>query len=363
MPRMKFEENVPLAPLTTLHTGGPSRFFTEAKSVEEVWSALDRARTERLSVAILGGGSNMLVADKGFDGLVLAIRIPGIAFEISGNQARITVGAGMAWDEVVVWAIENGFAGFECLSGVPGTVGGGVVANLGCYGAQLSDTFVSAEVFDTEHLEQGIQILKKENCNFSYHNSVFGEMPGRYVVLRATFTLVVGGPVRVAYADNRFNLSALAEKNGYTPTLEAVRDEILSVREQKGQLHMPDRICYQSAGSFFHMPFVSESAYQKVLAQAHQLDGEKELRLRPWAWVQPDGSYKLAPGFLLEYTEFQKGYQRGLVGISPRHILTIINLGGAQAKDIAELAGDMCASVQNIFGIRLEREVEYIGNV
>ena len=361
--KLDFTSNVSLAPLTTFGVGGEARFFIEAQSVEEVYEALNFARTNSLSICVLGGGSNIVVADTGYDGLVLAVRIHGITFENQDGHTFVTAGAGVVWDELVIYSIEHGFAGLECLSGVPGTVGGAVVANLGCYGAQCSDTFVSADVLDLKDANSAVRVLKNENCHFSYHESVFNHEPGRYLVLRATFALVSNGAPRLAYRDNRFNLATLATKNSREPTLLDIRNAVLDVREQKGALIMNGRTSYKCAGSFFHMPYVSPTRYAEIVQCAKKCDPEKEERLRPWAWEQADGSYKLAPGFLLEYTKFQKGYVRGAVGISPRHTLTIINIGGARAQDIALLARDMQDAVKNIFGVRLEREVEYIGEV
>ena len=158
-------------------------------------------------------------------------------------------------------------------------------------------------------------------------------------------------------------MSALAVKLGRKPTQEEVRKSVLAMREEKGSLIMKDKISFKSAGSFFHMPFVSLEKHKQIEARARELDAEKEERLRPWAWEQKDGSYKLAPGFLLEYTEFQKGYVRDQVGISPRHTLSIINVAHARAKDIARLALDMQRTVKQVFDIKLEREVKYIGDI
>jgi UDP-N-acetylmuramate dehydrogenase len=343
--------------------GGDARFFVIAQSIEEVIEALDFAHAHKLSLFVLGGGSNIVIADDGFDGLVLSLRIPGIKEEIHDNQVWVSVGAGVVWDEFVIYSIEHGLKGLECLSGVPGTVGGAVVANLGAYGAQCSDTFVHAEVLDTQDLQNGIKVIPKEQCDFSYHDSMFGHAQGRYVVVRATFALSTDAATNPAYRDNRFDMTTLTKTLGRAPTQREVRDAVLTMREQKGSLIMEGRLSYKSAGSFFHMPFVSHEQYEQVEERARALDAEKEERLRPWAWEQPDGSYKVAPGFLLEYTEFQKGYVRGAVGVSPRHTLSIINVAGAHARDIALFARDMQDAVEKIFGIRLEREVEYIGDV
>lgn len=359
---MTLQEHVPLAPLTTFGVGGTARFFVLAESVEEVREALEFAREKMLPVFVLGGGSNIVIADEGFPGLVLLMRISGITLETQDTHVLVTVGAGVTWDEFVSQTIDRQLTGLECLSGVPGTVGGAVVANLGAYGAQVSDTFVHAEVIDTNDAEKGITSIKKELCDFSYHDSVFSR-ERQYVIVRATFALSTNPGAIPTYRDNRFNMAALAERLDRTPTGGEVREEVLRMREEKGSLIMPGRVSYRCAGSFFHMPFVSDVQYEEVVSRARALDTEREERLRPWAWKQPDGSYKIAPGFLLEYTEFQKGYVRGAVGISPRHTLSIIAVADACAADIAGLARDMQNAVEKLFGIRLEREVEYIGVV
>ena len=360
---MKMQEYVPLAPLTTLGVGGTARFFALAQSVEEVREVLDFARSRALPLFVLGGGSNIVIADDGFAGVVLAVRLQGIESEVRGSQVLVTVGSGVGWDDFVVWSIEQKLAGLECLSGVPGTVGGAVVANLGAYGAQCSDTFLQAEVIDTHDVRNEIQIVKREQCDFSYHDSMFGKKSGQYVIIRSTFALSTDPAAQPSYRDNRFNMEALKAELGRAPTQQEVRESVLMMREQKGSLIMKDRVSYKSAGSFFHMPFVSGEDYARITARARALDAVKEERLRPWAWKQANGSYKVAPGFLLEYTEFQKGYVHAGAGISPRHTLSIINVADARAADIAALARDMQRAVEGIFDISLEREVEYIGDI
>jgi len=361
---MNLKEHIPLAPFTTFHIGGPARFFVEVRSIEEMKEALAFARANSLPVFVLGGGSNIVISDDGFDGLVIALRVQGIAKESkNGGRTLVTVGAGVAWDDFVIWSIKCGFKGLECMSGVPGTVGGAVVANLGCYGAQVNDTFIHAEIIDTKDASDSVQVVRKEECDFSYHDSKFGRLRGRYIIVRAAFALSTDPTASPSYRDNRFDMAALAAELGRTPSQKEIRESVLNMREEKGSLIMKGRLSYKSAGSFFHMPFVSSEKYIKVVERARELDAEKEEKLRPWAWKQSDGFYKIAPGFLLEYTEFQKGYTRGTVGISPRHTLSIINVEDARAKDIAQLARDMSDAIEKIFGIKLEREVEYIGDI
>jgi len=356
---MIMQERISLAPLTTLGVGGVARFFVEVHSLEDVQEALAFARERDLPVFVLGGGSNIVVADSGWNGLVIAPKMANLDFETQGGRMLVTAGAGAVWDELVAETVERGLIGIECLSGIPGTVGGAVVANLGAYGAQCSDTFVSAEVLVRDGETEEMRVFKKEECDFSYHDSLFSRAPGRYLILQVTFSLALGGTSRLSYRDNRFDLSALAEQNGREPTPADVRTAVLNMRGEKGMLAGS----YQSAGSFFHMPFVSAEKYASIQAQARAADAVKEELLRPWAWKQPNGSYKIAGGFLLEYTEFAKGYVRAGASISPKHVLSIINAGGARARDIAELARDMQDAVEKKFGVRLEREVEYVGEV
>ncbi|MSU74630.1 UDP-N-acetylmuramate dehydrogenase [Candidatus Kaiserbacteria bacterium] len=356
---MKIREHVPLAPFTTLGVGGEARFFVEAYTLQDIVESLEYARTHTLPLFVLGGGSNIVIADTGFSGLVLKICVSDSTYERSDTHMRVTVGAGMVWDDLVRDTVEQGLIGLECLSGIPGTVGGAVVANLGAYGAQCSDALISADVLLLDDEIYTVQVFKNEDCGFSYHDSMFSHLPRNYLVVRATFALSTTGTSHLSYRDNRFDLSALAKEIGHEPTPKDVRTAVLQMREEKGVLAS----CYKSAGSFFHMVFVSPEKYTEIQVIARSLDSVKEERLRPWAWQQEDGTYKIAPGFLLEYTQFQKGYVQGEVGISPKHTLSIINKGNARAIEVAALARAMQDSIKKIFGIHLECEVEYVGSV
>lgn len=359
---MNVQENVPLAPHTTFHIGGPARFFTQATSLKEIEEACAFAKDKDLPIFVLGGGSNILVADEGFLGLVLMVDIQEIIVEEKDGRIEVVAGAGVAWDDLVAHSVRRGYAGLECLSGIPGTVGGAVVANLGAYGAEVSDTLVSVEVLDREDVAAGVKIVSNSECMFSYHESVFGRAQGRYIVLRATFKLSRDASV-VAYRDHRFDLATASARGGKSPSLTDVRNAVLDVREQKGLVCMSGRVSFQSAGSFFRTLYVSAEQHANIQARARELDFEKEEKLRPWSWLQTNGSYKVAAGFLLEFTEFPKGYVRGPVGVSPRHQLSIINVSGATAHDVAELARDMRDAVKKIFNVQLQREAEYVGNV
>lgn len=356
-------ENVSLAELTTFHLGGVARFLFECSTEEEVRDALKFAKERAVPVCVLGGGSNVLISDTGFNGVVIRPTLPGITQEADGAYERVTAGAGVSWDELVRTSVDTGLSGFECLSGIPGTVGGAVVQNIGAYGAAVEDTFLYADVIDCTLPGFAKRRFQKEECNFSYHDSVFGKESGRYIVLSAAFALSRGRTQLPTYRDNRFDAAAFVKKNHREPTLADVRASILEIRTEKGLLARAGEKPFLSAGSFFHMPLVTGEAYARIRDTAVRLDADKELTLRPWAWEQEDGTYKLAPGFLLEFTKFKKGYRQGAVGISPKHILTILNEDGGTAREIATLAHEMRQAVQHQFGVRLTREVEYIGDI
>lgn len=359
---MHIEESVLLAPYTTFQIGGRARYFARVRDQQELQGSLAFAGQHALAVAVLGGGSNVLIADDGFDGLVIKLEIKGITQEVANDGTFvITAGAGESWDALVGQTLEHNLFGLVNLSGIPGSVGGAVVANAGAYGAQVSDTFVSAEVWDRE--KNSITVFHKDECRFSYHSSIFGQERDRYLVLSATFALPQLEAAHLAYKDYRFDLEGLRSKLGHEPSPLEVREAVLDTRNKKGYLIMEGYDSFKSPGSFFHMPYVSRTQYEHVVEVAEGQHKDLEERLRPWAWEQRNGTYKLAPGFLLEFTKFKKGYIRGEVGISPRHILSIINLGKATAREVAELADDMNEEVYSLFGVRLEREVEYIGNI
>ncbi|MEK7118093.1 MAG: UDP-N-acetylmuramate dehydrogenase [Patescibacteria group bacterium] len=364
---MEIKNNVSLAPYTTFNIGGPARYFCYPRSFSELKEALVLAREKHLPIFVLGGGSNILVSDRGFDGIVIhlvdatAHLSPTVESE---NDENIVLGvtAGTNWDDLVLYAVRRNLYGIEYLSGVPGTVGGAVVANIGAYGRELSDVLVSVEVIDRRDNDFAKKVLMNSECAFTYHDSIFSREHERYIVLRATFLLGKHFTRSSKYTDNRFSVDD--ENTGKpSPTLAEVRERILSIREQKGALAMDGRERFLSAGSFFHMLTVSESQYTEIAARAQVLNPELEQRLRPWAWKQADGTHRVASAFLLEFTEFPKGFVRGSTGVSPKHQLSIINLGGARASEVAELAREMRSSVEKLFGVSLEREVEYVGEI
>src|SRR5271170_6709725 len=264
---MTIQENVPLAPLTTLQVGGEARYFAELKREDEVREALQFAKTRSLALFVLGGGSNLVVSDAGFAGLVVRIAIGGIATpdakDATGNAVLFSVGAGVRWDDFVAHAVVRNCAGVECLSGIPGSVGGTPVQNVGAYGQEVADTIESVLVFDLRHGQ--VQALCREACGFSYRTSIFnGTERGRFIILRVTYALLPDGKPRMQYADLKKYFAGWSE----SPTLAQIRDSVRSIRSSKGMLiSAGDEDC-RSAGSFFKNPVLSSEQYRELAARA-----------------------------------------------------------------------------------------------
>src|SRR5208282_1984724 len=252
---MLLQENIPLAPLTTLRIGGPARFFVEAKSVGEVQEAVGFARSKNLPLFVLGGGSNVVVADSGWTGLVLRVAIQGIEQRPGHNdegEALFDAGAGESWDRFVSHAIIAQCAGVECLSGIPGSVGGTPVQNVGAYGQEVSETIESVEVFDRK--DSQVRELCREACGFSYRSSIFNTSEReRFIILRVTYALTPGGEPRLAYADLQRHFAGRESR----PNLAEVREAVRHIRALKGMLIVEGDPDCRSAGSFFKNPVVS----------------------------------------------------------------------------------------------------------
>src|SRR6266404_2654106 len=246
---MTIQENVPLAQLTTLQVGGPARYFAEATSEDDIHEAVDFGRAKRLPLFVLGGGSNLLVADSGWPGLVLKIVTGGITQQEAGGAVIFEVGAGVDWDEFVARAVTENCAGVECLSGIPGSVGGTPVQNVGAYGQEVSETIESVEVFDLK--EGQVRELCREACGFSYRSSIFNTTErGRFIILRVSYALEPGGEPHLEYAD----LKRHFEGRETMPNLAETREAVRHIQALKGMLIVPGEADCQSAGSFFKNP-------------------------------------------------------------------------------------------------------------
>ncbi|MDM7924281.1 MAG: UDP-N-acetylmuramate dehydrogenase [Pyrinomonadaceae bacterium] len=339
-------ENVSLAPLTTLGVGGPARYFVRAETEEMVGLAFCFADERGLPVFVLGGGSNILVSDEGFDGLVLQIAIKGIeAAEDADGIARVRAGAGEDWDPFVAYCVERGLAGVECLSGIPGFVGGTPVQNVGAYGQEVSETITKVRCFDRSTGE--IVNIAGSDCGFSYRRSIFNSTEkGRYTVLAVEYALRIDGEPLVAYRDL---IEHFAQGK---PSLAEVREAVIEIRRRKSMVIDPADANSRSAGSFFKNPVIPVEVHKHL---------ESRLRMSVPTFPASEGFVKVPAAWLIENAGFEKGYRLGNAGISTRHTLAIVNLGGATAAEIVDLMREIQSGVNARFGIKLQPEPVFVG--
>jgi UDP-N-acetylmuramate dehydrogenase len=347
---MIVRERVPLAPLTTLGVGGPARYFAEAHNESDVREAVEFARSCDLPLFVLGGGSNLLVADSGFDGLVLKIALRGIDRTAEGDNMIFKVAAGEEWDSFVARAVDDNCAGVECLSGIPGSVGGTPVQNVGAYGQEVSETIREVDALDRQSMQS--RTFSSAECGFGYRTSIFNTtMRDRYIILRVTFSLRPGGKAAIRYRDLQTAFSQPASE----PTLLQVRNAVRDIRRSKAMLLVPGDEDVRSAGSFFKNPIIPQHQFE---------DLEASLRSRGLtlpSYAASDSHRKLPAAWLVENAGFAKGYSRGAAGISRRHALAIVNRGGATAADIIGLKDEIQARVLAEFGIQLQPEPVLLG--
>ena len=345
---MRLKEKQPLAPFTTFGIGGPARWFVAAETEDDIVEAAHWARENGLELFVLGGGSNLLVSDAGFDGLVLHVRLKGI--ERQGELFRC--GAGEDWDGFVALAVGQGYAGIECLAGIPGTVGGTPVQNVGAYGQEVDSVIERVRAFDLECW--AFVELTNAECGFAYRRSRFNTKDrGRFIVTRVDYRLRCNGSPQITYADLKTHFLGRAESATLTEVAEAVR----AIRQSKAMLLVEGDPDCRSAGSFFKNPSVSQESADRVREFAKRAD--VQLRTFPMS----DGRVKIPAAWLIEQAGFPKGYTMGAAGISSRHTLALINRGGANAEDIIALARKISAAVQERFGIELEMEPVIVGSV
>lgn len=349
---MQIQENIPLAPFTTLKVGGAARYFVKAESEDDVVRAVHYARENNLQLFILGGGSNIVVSDEGFNGLVLQIALKGISEKAEGEKIIITAAAGEDWDEFVNFCVEKKYAGIETLSGIPGFIGGTPVQNVGAYGQEVSETIVSVHVFD--RARNVITDLSNGQCDFSYRRSIFNTTEKEhYIVLSVTFALVPNGVPALRYKD----VQDYFINHAGIPTLEEVRDAVIEIRAKKSMVIDESDPNTRSAGSFFKNPVVSEEEFHLVEERAKLLGLNETVPHFPAS----DNQVKIPAAWLIERAGFYKGFNRGAVGISSNHTLAIINRGGATANDIISFKKGIQSRVSEIFGVSLHPEPVFVG--
>jgi UDP-N-acetylmuramate dehydrogenase len=347
---MNMQENVPLAPLTTFKVGGPARYLAEATTLAEVSAAVDFAHGKALPLFVLGGGSNLVISDAGWPGVVLKIAVAGVDESSENGRAIFEVGAGEEWDKFVACAIARNCAGVECLSGIPGSVGGTPVQNVGAYGQEVAETIDSVLALD---LKDGqLRDFCNDACGFSYRASIFNTTErGRYIIVRVTYALVPGGEPKIQYADLKKHFAGRSQPPALADTRHAVRQ----IRAAKGMLITPGDEDCRSAGSFFKNPILSQAAYDDLV----KLAATKNLQVP--SYPAAGASLKVSAAWLVEHSGFGKGYLSDHVGLSRKHALAIVNLGEATAADIIALKDHIQERVKDIWGVALSPEPVFVG--
>jgi UDP-N-acetylmuramate dehydrogenase len=328
---------------TSLRVGGPAKSIINVATEAEIIAAIEAAGDS--PILIIGGGSNVLVSDQGFDGTVIHIANNQAEAEVDAcSGATLTIGAGENWDEFVATTISRGFAGLETLSGIPGTVGAAPIQNIGAYGHEVSEFITRVRTYDRE--AKAIKTFTNSECEFEYRNSIFKRTPGRYIVLSVQFQIRRGEvSTPITYAE-------LATKLGITVGEKAlvvdVRRAVMELRAAKGMLLNPDDKDSWSAGSFFTNPIISVEVASKLPEGAPK-------------WPLADGRIKTSAAWLIEHSGIDKGHAHGGARVSTKHVLALTNTGDATAAELVELAREVRASVQTKFGITLEPEVNLVG--
>jgi UDP-N-acetylmuramate dehydrogenase len=358
---MRMREKQLLAPFTTFGIGGPARWFVEAASEEEIAEATGWARERGVALFVLGGGSNLLVSDAGFNGLVLRVGLRGViaadAEPVHGQpgQRIYKAAGGEDWDGFVEQSVRDGCAGIECLAGIPGTVGGTPVQNVGAYGQEVASTIERVRAFDLA--EHAFKEFSTAECGFSYRRSRFNSADrGRYVVTRVDYRLTRGGAPTLRYGELQRAIAGRRPEGGQ-PSLAEVAAAVRGIRLSKGMLlDEGDPDCH-SAGSFFKNPLVREDEIRRIA----RASGKEPPRFPAEKGTENEGRAKVPAAWLIEQAGFQKGYRLGAAGISSRHTLALVNRGGATAEEILALADRIAVAVEDRFGIRLEMEPVMVG--
>ncbi len=359
----RIEKHVSLAAHTTLHVGGVAAYFYRLKKEAELPDLVKFAKQVDVPIWVLGGGSNVLIADGELKRLVLKNELKGITVEAeSAGVVHVTAAAGEGWDEFVAAMVARGLAGLENLSGIPGTVGAAPIQNINAYGAQVADVIESVRVFDTN--TSAYRTLRNVECQFGYRDSVFKQPAGAsYVVTAVTFSLAPAGErANLTYRSASQSIERyLSEKGITSPTVAEVREAILHVRSNIGMLQGQ----FRSAGSFFKNTIVDAEEFTRLKEIVLARFSLQHEQLSPWYWELPDGKVKISTAFLMECTDYNKrtyGTKRWkkVVGLSPKHSLSVVTEAGATATDVERFVIHIITAVRDTFGITIETEVNHI---
>jgi UDP-N-acetylmuramate dehydrogenase len=344
---MQPQENVALAPLSTLGIGGRARWFFRAQSTGDVAVAHEWAEGHGAPLFVLGGGSNVVISDDGVPGCVLRVDLRGVRLSTDGPDTVVSAAAGEPWDPLVHGLVDRGLAGLECLSGIPGSVGGTPIQNVGAYGQEVSDTIEHVTVYD--RVGAATISLSARECEFAYRSSRFkGADANRFVVCGVAFRVRHGGPA-TAYPDVRAFLEHAGRRE---PTLGDVRQAVLAIRRRKGMVIDAADPDTRSVGSFFMNPIVDQERREAIARAAGA---------EPPAFSMGDGRLKVPAAWLIERSGFRKGHVEGAAGISTKHPLALVNRGGATARDILRLACRIKQGVVERFEVWLRPEPVFVG--
>ena len=338
------KKNVSLKDLTTFRIGGNADYFVRVSNKEDLKEVVEYGKANRLPIFILGGGSDILVSDKGFRGLVLQYDNKIISFKDSKKHSNVTAGSAVGWDDLVKECVKRKLQGIECLSGIPGSVGAAPVQNIGAYGQELKDYFVKLTAYDTKTAES--VSLKIDDCKFGYRESIFKNTKyrGRYIILDITLKLSKNNKPTLLYASL---ISLMNEKKIVNPTLTQVRNMVLELREQK--LENPKKI--GNAGSFFKNPILETKDFEKIQKKYPQIV----------SYPTDDGKVKLFAGWLIDQSGW-KGKKYKNVMVSSKNALIIVNPEEkGTAEEVKDLANIITDDVYKKFGVKLEPEIHFIG--
>ena len=335
---MDIHTNIPLKNYTTMRLGGNARFMTEVHTLDEVATICTNAASQQLPLFVLGGGSNIIVHDEGFDGIIVRNRIPG--FEVindTASETTIKIGAGENWDDAVRRTVEMNLSGIEAMSAIPGTAGAAPVQNVGAYGQEIADTLISLEAYDTQESQH--VTLQAADCEFSYRHSIFrGRAAGRYIITSITIKLYKSAPQPPFYAA----VQAYFDANNITLfTPQIVRDAVIAIRKDK----LPDPTVTPNTGSFF----------KNAIIEGWQMD---ELRTQypdiP-SYDMPDGKYKIPTGWLIEQAGL-KGQALHGMRVHDKNALVLINESATSYQDLADARSEIIGKVRDTFRIIIEQE-------
>lgn len=355
------KSNVLLAPFTTLKIGGPAQYFIEVNHTENLIEAVHWAHVKNLPIFVLGGGSNLVIADSGFQGLVIHNTIRGMRFlpDLSefgcsrSPETYVTVGAGENWSTFVERVVARNLAGVECLSGIPGQVGSTPIQNVGAYGQDVSETITTVEAYDLQ--THTLVELSAAECEFGYRASRFKHRDrNRFIITSVTYKLLLDGEPQIRYAElKRF----LDERGMRHPRLVEVSQSVIEIRKRKAMV-LSDDPNSRSVGSFFVNPTVRQSEFEQIQQRAEKILAPGE---QMPAYPATQQQVKLSAAWLIERAGIRRGTVYGRVGTSTKHSLAIINRGGGTASEIIEFAEHIKSRVFDTFGVELTPEPVFVG--